>query len=524
MLQGAVLKNQTRLTPIQVYDICMHASDAVLSGGVRRSATICIFSPDDEEMISAKTGNWFEENPQRARSNNSIIILRKEATREYFQEIMKSVKEFGEPGFIFAESTEHTFNPCGEIMKYPVWIDENGEKHSGWQLCNLTEINGAECKTQEDFLDACLIGAVLGTLQAGYTYFPFLDEISKNIVEKEALLGVSVTGWMNSPDVLFDEELLKNGATLIKTINKKVAKLIGINPAARSTCVKPAGNVSVLLGTASGIHGDHSRKYIRNMQINKEQEVADLIKERMPYMVEDSVWSANNSDYVVSFPIIAPENSLFKKDLYGINLLEKIKMVQRTWIEYGTDVSLCVDPTGRHNVSNTVQVEPDKWEEVADYLFDNRDLFACITLLPTSGDKDFNQAPFVSILTEEEIIETYGRAGMFASGLIVEATKGFDNLWTAIRVAQFGDQSVTGEQKDLGAEWIRKFHKFAENYFDGDLTMTANCLKDVSLLHKWSKIQQNVKPIDFKKELSKRVYTEIDTTGAIACHGGVCEI
>ena len=523
LVQGAVLANKPLLSPINVYDICMHAADAVLAGGVRRSATICLFSPDDQDMIEAKTGNWFEDNPQRGRSNNSAVIVRKEADREQFANLMKSIRQYGEPGFVFTESTEHTYNPCVEIGKYPV-LKVGNKKFSGFQGCNLSEINGSKCTTKEEFFRACRVGAILGTLQAGYTDFKFLSDISKKIFDREALIGVSVTGWMNSPDVLFNEETLREGAAIVRKVNRQVAKLIGINPAARTTCVKPSGNASVLLGTSSGIHGDHSPRYLRNVQMNKDQEVAQLIKDANPYMVEDSVWSNSNTDYVISFPCLAPKGSLFKSELYGVKLLERVKLVQNSWVEAGTDESLCVDPTVRHNVSNTVQVAPDSWAEVEEYLFENRDSFAGISFLATSGDKDFNQAPFTEVLDENQLVDKYGRAAFFASGLIVESTKGFNDLWAATYTAQYTEKDQFGEQKDLGADWIRRFKNFAENYFDGDEKQAEYCLKDVYLLHKWTKIQQNMSYIDFKNGLAKRNYIDINTTGAVACAAGACEI
>lgn len=522
LIQGAVLAGRDTLKTIEVYDICMHAADAVLAGGVRRSATICLFSPDDNDMLKAKTGNWYIENPQRGRSNNSAVIVRKDANREHFSEIMKSIRQFGEPGFVFTESTEHTYNPCVEIGKYPVLI-RGKKKISGFQGCNLSEINGSKCVSKEEFFRACRVGAILGTLQAGYTDFKFLDPTSKKIFDREALIGVSITGWMNSPDVLFNDANLKEGAEIVKKVNRQVAALLGINPAARTTCVKPSGNASVLLGTSSGIHGDHSPQYLRNIQFNKEQEVAQLFVKTNPYMVEESVWSTNETDFVVSFPIIAPKGSLFKKELYGKNLLEKVKFVQQSWIEYGTDEELCVDPTVRHNVSNTVQVEDGDWDAIEDYLFKNRDSFAGISFISVTGDKDFNQAPFTEVLTEQQLIDKYGRASFFASGLIVESTKGYNDLWQALHAAQNGE-IASGEQRDLGAEWVRRFKKFADNYFEGNKKMAEYCLKDVYLLHKWTKIQQNMTPIDFKTSLSKRSYTDINTMGSAACVGGACEI
>ena len=519
LIQSRVLKGETRLRPIDVYDIAMHAADAVLAGGVRRSATICLFSPNDEEMVNAKTGNWFIDNPQRGRSNNSAVIVRDEITREEFKKIMGSIKEFGEPGFYFVEDKDFTTNPCVEIGMYPQL-----EGVTGWQGCNLTEINGGKCTSKEEFFKACRAGAIMGTLQAGYTSFKYLDETTKAIFEREALLGVSVTGWMNNPEVLLDADIQREGADIVRAVNKEVAELLGINAAARTTCVKPSGNASVLLQTSSGIHAEHSPRYLRHIQLNKESEVAQLIAESNPYMVEESVWSSNNTDYCVAFPIMSPEGSLYREDLYGKNLLEKVKLVQSNWVEAGTNPELCANPDLRHNVSNTVTVMPHMWSEVEDYVYDNRHSFAGISFLAGSGDKDFAQAPNTEVKTEAEIVDTYGKAALFASGLIVDTRKqGFRDLWEATMIAQT-DEQYRGEMSDLNKEWIRRFNKFADNYFMGDTKEAEYCLKDVFLLHKWTKIQQNMQPIDFVSQLNQKEFTDIDTMGAIACQGGACEI
>ena len=519
LIQSRVLKGETRLRAIDVYDIAMHAADAVLAGGVRRSATICLFSADDEEMINAKTGNWFVDNPQRGRSNNSAVIVRDEITRDVFKNIMASIKEFGEPGFYFVDDRDFTTNPCVEIGMFP---QINGE--SGWQGCNLTEINGGRCTTKEEFFKACRAGAILGTLQAGYTDFKYLSGTSKAIFEREALLGVSVTGWMNNPEVLLDADIQREGAEIVKAVNEQVATLLGINPAARTTCVKPSGNASVLLQTSSGIHAEHSPRYIRHVQLNKDSEVAQLILESNPYMVEESVWSNNKTDYCVAFPVISPEGSMYREDLYATKLLEKVKLVQQNWVEAGTNPERCADPRIRHNVSNTVTVLPHQWNQVEDYVFDNRNYFAGISFLAGSGDKDFAQAPNTEVLTEDQIVVRYGKAALFASGLIVDTRKaGFRDLWEATSIAQMKDE-YRGEISDIRKDWVRRFYKFAENYFDRDLKQTEYCLKDVYLLHKWTKIQQNLKPIDFVSQLGEKEFTDIDTMGAIACQGGACEI
>lgn len=515
ILQGIALSSKgARLRPIHVYDICMHAADAVLSGGVRRSATICLFSPDDDEMAKAKTGNWFIDNPQRGRSNNSAVIVRKDATREQFHELMQSIKQFGEPGFVFVESTEHTTNPCVEIGMYPQ-IDGK----SGWQGCNLTEINGGMCVDEESFYKACRAGAILGTLQAGYTNFKFLSDVSKQIFDREALLGVSITGWMNNPKILFDEKILEKGAEIVRQVNREMAALLRINAAARTTCVKPSGNASVLLMTASGIHAEHAPMYIRHIQLNKETEVAQLIKKTNPYMVEESVWSSTKSDYVVAFPVVARKGSLYKEELIGVKHLELVAKAQKHWVNAGTNVELCADPNVRHNVSNTIMV--DDWDEVEEFVFNNRHSFAGISFISMSGDKDYAQAPNTKVVDAKEIVKTYGTGAVFASGLVVEALKAFSGLWIACMTANGYGEDISSEDNVnlLKKDWVRRFDKYALNYFKGDKKQAEYCLKDVYNLHKWEKIQQNLVEVDWVDQLVEKKFIDIDTMGAAACVG-----
>lgn len=516
-LQGAT----TKLRPITVYDFVMHMADAVLSGGIRRAATICIFSKDDQEMLTAKTGSWGVENPQRARSNNSVLLVRDELTREEWRQIMQSVRQFGEPGFILTEDTEFGFNPCVEIGMRA--YTEDGR--SGFSFCNLTEINGGAVVTREKFMRACRASAILGTLQAGYTNFTYLDEASRLIADREALLGCSITGWMSNPQILFNEEILRAGAHLIREVNREVAELIQIRPSARTTAVKPSGNASVLLNCSSGIHGEHAPRYFRNMQMNKQDAVTELITAMNPKMVEESVWSPNKTDAVVSFPIIANPGSIFKRDLYGVKQLEYVKRVQQVWVEEGTNEEFCVDPRLRHNVSNTISV--DDWDEVEQYIYDNRRYFAGISLLSASGDRDYAQAPFTEVFTVEQLVETYGVATAFASGLIVDGCHAFNNdLWAACATALgHGEELSEEDSKDLAKrDWVRRFKKFAKNYLDGDLTKTSYCLKDVHNLHRWESIERNMKYIDFSMDLVEQSYTDVNTMGAQACSGGACEI
>jgi len=521
MLQGLVMdtKEPIDMRPITVYDIAMHAADAVLSGGVRRSATICLFSPEDDEMMTAKTGNWFMDNPQRGRSNNSAVIVRDEATPEMFKKIMESVKSFGEPGFYFTTSKEHTTNPCVEIGMFPQYKGK-----SGWQGCNLTEINGGMCSSEESFLQACRAAAILGTMQAGYTDFKFISDTSKKIFDREALLGVSITGWMNNPKILFDEKILKKGANIVKKVNKEVANIIGINPAARTTCVKPSGNASVLLQTASGIHAEHSPMYIRNIQMNKESEITQAIAKSNPFMVEESVWSAGGTDVVVSFPIVPKRGSLFKDNLHGVKHLELVKKAQKYWVVAGTNEDLCADKGIHHNVSNTIIV--DNWDEVEKYVYKNRYSFSGISFLSPTGDKDYNQAPNTQVIDAEQMVAKYDQGAIFASGMVVDALKVYDNLWTACSTAMgMGeDLSVESSENSAKKDWVRRFERFAQNYLDGDMKKTEYCLKDAYLLHKWEKIQSNLKPVEWETDLTEKVYTDVDTLAAAACAGGACEI
>lgn len=509
-----------KIRPIVAYDLVMHMSDAVLSGGVRRSATICLFDKFDTEMLNAKTGNWFVENPQRGRSNNSVMLKRDELTREEWAGIMKSVKEFGEPGFIFTDDLEFCYNPCVEIGMLPV--TEDGE--SGFQFCCLSEGNGGKIVSKELLMQAARAGSIIGTLQAGYTDFKYLSPASKKITEREALIGVSITGWMNNPDVLFNEQDLEEAAKEVLRVNKIVAKLLGINPAARGTCVKPSGNASVRLRCASGIHGEHSDIYFRNVQMQDDDEVLQLIKSVNPKMVEKSVWSSSGNNYVVSFPVVTKPGSIVKENLMGIKQLEFVKKAQKHWVNAGTDLDLCVDKKLRHNVSNTISV--DNWEEVEQYIFDNKEWFAGISLMPAAGDKAYAQAPFTEVLTGDQILAKYGEASFFASGLIVDALHAFNNnLWLACDTARgFGEKLSEDSDDLLKRDWVRRAIKFADMYFNSDLELMTFCLKDCYNLHKWESIQKTMKFIDFSKELTRQSYVEVDTMGSQGCAGGACEV
>ena len=518
VLDRCINNGQKKLRPIDAYDIIMHSSDAVLSGGVRRSASLALFSPDDEEMAKAKTGNWYIDNPQRARSNNSALLLKDETTFEEFNTLMESVKEFGEPGFIWSESTEMIFNPCVEIGMWP--IDEDSGK-SGWQGCNLSTINCSSVTDEEDFYERCKAAAIIGTLQAGFTKLDYLGSISEKIFSREALLGVSLTGTMEKHDIVLTEKVLKNGAKIAVETNKELAKKININQAARVTCLKPEGTSSSMLGTSSGIHPHHAKRYIRHVQANILEAPYLHFKKTNPQACEKSSWSANNTDEVIKFPIEVPDGAKLKNQLPAIEMLDVVKDTQKNWVQSGKNKSLCTQEYLSHNVSNTVTVKPDEWDKVTKFIYDNRKYFAGISLIPQSGDKDYTQAPFTTVYTSREIVKEYGDAALWCSGLIELALDAFDNnLWAACDYASMNQAKEQDDDRKL--KLVTKIKNFAGKYFDGDVKRLTYCMKDVYNWKIYCDLFNSFKKVDYT-QLSE---TEDNTTGIeeISCAGGACLI
>lgn len=518
LLDRCIANGQKKLRPIDAYDIVMHSSDAVLSGGVRRSASLALFSPEDQEMAKAKTGNWYIENPQRARSNNSALLLKNETTLEEFQALMESVKEFGEPGFIWSDSKEMVFNPCVEISLWPV-NEKTGE--SGWQGCNLSTINCSSIEDEEDFYERCKAAAIIGTLQAGFTKLEYLGKNSEEIFEREALLGVSMTGIMEKHDLILTEKVLKNGAKIAVETNKEMCKKIHINQAARVTCLKPEGSSSSMLGTSSGIHPHHAKRYIRHVQANVLEAPYQHFKTYNPQACYKSSWSANNTDEIIKFPIEVPDGSKLKNQLPAVEMLEIVRQTQKNWVQSGKNKSLCTQDYLCHNVSNTVTVKPDEWDDVTNYIYNNRKYFAGISLIPQSGDKDYTQAPFTTVYTSREIVKEYGDASLWCSGLIELGLNSFNNnLWAACDYVNMNQAKADDPQDKLS--FITKMKNFAGKYFDGDIKRLTYCMKDVYNWKIYCDLFNSFKKVDYT-QLSE---TEDNTTGIeeISCAGGACLI
>ena len=831
-----------KLRPIDVIDIKCHVSDAVLSGGVRRSSSAFIFSPDDEEVAKCKIGNWQQDNPQRARANISALLLRKETPFRQFEELMQNTKEFGDPGFVWADDKEELFNPCqikssklltpngirqlkdvnvgdkiwssegwttvtkkwstgvndvysyrttancfygtknhrvldhgqkievkdaecidvlrgvttliiqhdtqdimdglvvgdgtvhdyfsgniktliknltikkivnsysvhttlkmaelpktydrqipdrfiygnrnkvcgflkglysangsicgnrvtlkttsfklleqvqlmlssvgiksyyttnksknvkfdngtyrckqsydlnistdremfanqiGFIQKYKdeklrkiinntknskhleryhqivetehisteetfdITVDNKShtywtqgcnvsncfeigmyakdeEGNSGWGACNLSSVNCGSLKDEEDLYERCRAASFIGTLQAGFTDFGYLGKVTENIVKKEALIGVSLIGVMENPELCLDTTIQKNGAKVVKETNKHYAKKIGINQASRTTCSQPAGTSALILSTSAGVHPHHSPRYIRRVQNNATEAPFLFFKEHNPHACEKSVWGSGGTDENILFPIEIPDGSKTKNQLSAIAMLEIVKDIQTNWVNGGKNKSICVKPFLSHNVSNTITVDGGEWDEVTKYIYKNRNFFSGISLISTSGCKDFPQAPNVAVFTSREIIREYGDAALWSSGLIELALHAFSDencsLWKAcdaLLTENFGKDLSKGifdngiKHEDLlsatnQVKFITKAKKFADKYIDGDLQCLTYCLKDVYNWKLYNDLIADFKPVDYTQ-----MREETDETKLLeetSCAGGACLI
>ena len=434
---------QISLKTINAYDILMHCADAVLSGGIRRSACAVIFDKNDQDLINAKTLfkvtrynkfdfdkdtnkyegkvtvdgekyevvidkfeydflvkdntiSWIHIEPQRARSNNSVLLLRASTTLEEFTDIIEKTKQFGEPGFVWGNHPWQLFNPCFEIGFIPVTKDGI----CGVQFCNLTSQNGRKITSKEEFKKSVISATIIGTLQAGYTHFPYLSKVSEDLTKEESLLGVSITGMMDNPDILLNPEYQKEMAELSIEVNKIWSQKLQINQAARITCVKPEGTSSLILGTGSGIHAHHARKYFRRVQVNKLETIYKYFKKFNQHLSEPSVWSANKTDDVICFPIEVSPRAMIKKDLSAIKHLDYIKSTQENWVLSG--VTKANQKPIEHNVSCTIIVKDNEWNDVIKYIFNNKNYFAAISFLPDGSDKVYQQAPMEAIVDEKD--------------------------------------------------------------------------------------------------------------------------
>jgi len=547
LLNRCTANGQTKLRTIDAFDIVMFAADAVISGGVRRSATIALFSADDELMINAKTGDWYFTNPQRARANISALLHRKDTSKEVFENLFKATKEFGEPGFFFADYYDVLCNPCCEISwitrhfykkgspelaealslyEGPITTKESCKDDmpedevglSGWGFCNLSTINGKTITSEEDFYERCAAAAFIGTLQASFTSFPYLGHVTELIARKEALLGVSINGMQHHPKILLNPKIQQKGAEIVKSINKKYASILNISPAARTTCIKPEGNSSALLGSTSGIHPDHSRRYFRIVQANQMEAPYQYFKSVNPQACEQSVWSSNKTDDCIRFCVQSQDGTVLKEHVSAISMLEDVISTYSNWVIFGKSEDLCVRKELNHNVSNTIHVQDNEWDLVMDYIYKNKADLAGVSLIASSGDKDYNQAPFTAVYSIDEQIKMYGfEATSKAYELYPKFSEyGFDSLWNACS-CNLGYFEPIGEKQE---EWKKLIDAYSCEFFNSNIKYATYALKDASNLDLWNKLidsYSSVNYLDIKEETST-----IDMQGELACAGGAC--
>jgi ribonucleoside-diphosphate reductase alpha chain len=373
-------ENGSKLTTLEVHDILCYIADAVLAGGIRRSAMISLFNIDDDEMLTCKFGNWWEQNPQRGRANNSAVIVRHMVEEEVFLDLWKKIEMSGsgEPGFFFTNDKDWGMNPCAEISLRP------------FQFCNLTTIHAGDVESQDDLNARAKAAAFIGTLQASYTNFHYLRDIWKRTTEKEALIGVSMTGIASGNVLKLD---MKQAANIVKEENERVSKLIGTNPAARCTTVKPEGTSSLVLGTSSGIHAWHNDYYIRRIRVGKNESIYTYLNINHPELVKDEFFKPN-IQAVIEVPQKAPEGAVTRQES-ALELLKRVSKVWKEWVKPGHRKG-----ANKNNVSTTVTIKPHEWEEVGQWMWNNRDSFTALSVLPYDGGT-YIQAPFQDITKEE---------------------------------------------------------------------------------------------------------------------------
>jgi len=397
-----------QLSSIECHDILCHIANSVLAGGIRRSAMIALFSHDDEEMITCKYGNWWETNEQRGRANNSAVLKRGEVLAAEFFDLWKRIEASGsgEPGIYWTNNLDWGTNPCCEIALRP------------YQFCNLCEVNVSDVVNQEDLNNRVTAAAFFGTLQAGFTDFHYLRPIWSRTTQKDALLGIGMTG-IGSGEIL--KHNLEAAAHIAKLTNSLISEQIGINEAARVTCIKPSGTTSLVLGTASGIHAWHAPFYLRTMRFGKNEDVAAYLMVNHPEICEDDVLRPHDT-VCVRIPVRAPEGSIFRTET-AIDTLERVKKFATEWIKAGHNTG-----ENTHNVSATVSIDKsrmyashnmndgkgvqftqvdengylDEWEVVGQWMWDNKDYYNGLSVLPYWGGS-YVQAPFEDI-TEEEYL------------------------------------------------------------------------------------------------------------------------
>jgi ribonucleoside-triphosphate reductase (thioredoxin) len=387
-----------KLTPLECHDIQCHIANAVLAGGIRRSAMIALFSANDEDMLTSKFGNWWELNEQRGRANNSVVLSRENTPREEFFRLWEKIEMSGsgEPGFYFTNDLNWGTNPCCEIALRP------------FQFCNLCEVNVSDVESQEELNERVKIAAFFGTLQAGITDFHYLREQWRETTEEDALIGVGMTGIASGKVLQLN---LPEAAEVVKAENARVAALIGINQAARCTTIKPSGTSSIVLGTSSGIHAWHNNYYLRRIRIGKGEALYQYLSENHPELLEDDLM--NSKQAIISIPQKAPKGSILRHEDV-MDLLDRIKTFNTEWVRSGFRYGM-----NANNVSATVSIRAADWQRVGEWMWENKASYNGLSVLPYDNG-NYKQAPFEDI-SEERFLELEKSLRSIDTALVFEA-------------------------------------------------------------------------------------------------------
>jgi len=447
LLKDLVMSDVYCLNPIHCFDICAALSEAVLSGGVRRSASIMLFDFDDEDMKKAKVGDWWRDHKNRETANISAVMIG-DKSEEEIAAMLRFTRDWGEPAMFWVENKEIVTNPCAEIGLFPrLMMSETGNAMdyvlphqmtrstgvSGWQACNLTEINLAKCKDVGDFIFACRAAAIIGTLQSMYTEEGYLLSVSKKIVERERLLGISLTGIYTNPSLGLDPDVLEHGVRVIRQTNIEMAKLLKIDFASRLTCIKPSGNTSTVAGCSAGAHPWHAKKYLRRIRLSLMNPVYQWLKEKVPAAVQE----ISEDTGVITFAVEAPEGSIIRDQLNALDHLDDIALLQRHWVGVGSSDAYNKTPAVSHSVSCTVTVKPDEWDNIPSWFYshmkenEGAQKIRGVSFLSYFGDHLYDNAPYQTV--NENNLE----------------------LWEAIAKLEFSEEElfkVVGSSPDLAQD------------------------------------------------------------------------
>lgn len=537
LLDAAVAAGLTRMTDELASDVHLNNSDAVVSGGVRRSANICIFDLTSERMRNYKTGDWREKREQRARANISAMLVRGRVSWDDFWRLFEATRQFGEPGFWWADDEDYITNPCAEIGLYcrlllgagdprlaallrdydgPVLDVEGRTALSGFQFCNLTTINGKTVRAADDLCELAGAAAELGTYQAGFTDFPFVGPISEEITRREALLGVSIAGVMHHPEVMLDPVALRAAAGTARARNEEAAAAIGINPAARITCEKPDGNSASTLGCFSGCHPGKIRRGFRISQVNKIEPPYLHFRTTNAAACEESAWSKNRTDDCVRFCV--EYEGVLEEELTAVEFLGHVRTLQAHWVGAGTVPERCVRPGLHHNVSNTAMVRDHEWGAVARYIYDHQADFGGVSFISASGALDYPQAPFTPVYTWRELLDRYGPLGVEAAqGLADGAPAGpSSGLWNWCDIA-LGLRSAD----PAALPWVARLRDAAADAFGGDVRKAVLATKSVYNLRLYERLKAAYRPVDWAA--MREETSGVDFAGEVACGAGGCE-